>query len=243
MIDDKNIVMLRRNFANKGWNDPFYTKQCADLDERVVFDVTSRNPRKDFAEQVSPMCLGPVVTGDGVNAGCFELYWQCSKVYPCHTLLGEPTQDYWEWRKEMFSKNPSDMTTMQKRHPEKKLGAKSRDCMYSIWYNKETGEYERLGYLESRRKEYIVEYAKLVYDTDAFREMKALYDSGKKLALVDFDGYNYYNQGKTIVDVFNEYRKAGHGFVIKMLLEGDIEVVNGEVIDHVGVLQSNKVEA
>ena len=53
---------------------------------------------------------------------------------------------------------------------------------------------------------------------------------------MDFDTYNYYNEGKTIVDVFNEDRRAGHGYVMKMLIEGEIEVVDGKVIDHVGVL-------
>jgi hypothetical protein len=30
--------------------------------------------------------------------------------------------------------------------------------------------------------------------------------------------------------------KVGHGCVIKALLQGDLEVVNGEVIDHAGIL-------
>ena len=42
---------------------------------------------------------------------------------------------------------------------------------------------------------------------------------------------------KTIKDVYNcSFLQVGHAFVIKMLLEGDIEVVNGEVIDHIGAL-------
>ena len=31
--------------------------------------------------------------------------------------------------------------------------------------------------------------------------------------------------------------KVGHGCVIKALLQGDIEVVNGNVIDHAGILK------
>jgi len=237
MIEDRNIVMLRHSFNNLSWDHPYYVKQCSDIDERIVYDVTSRNPRTEFIRQISPMFVGPVVTGDGINAKCFEMYWQCSKVYPCHAFMGEPTEEYWAWRKEMFSKGIDEATTYEKRHPNRKLKMKPSQCMYSLWYNKETGEYERLGYVESRKKEYIVEYAKLIAGTEAFKEMKDLYDSGKKLALVDFDACNYYNDGKTIKDMINGYKPAGHGYVIKMLLEGDIEVVDGKVIDNIGVLE------
>lgn len=235
-MDDKNIVMLTHHHLNIPLNSQYYKDQCDDLDERIVIDVTSRNPRRDFARQISPMFIGPVITGDGMDAKSFELYWQCSKVYPCQTFMGEPTEDYWNYRRRMFSIAPDELGILDKRHPETKLGAKSRDCVFSIWYNKETGEYEKLGYVESRRKEYVIEYALLVHDTAAMKELQDLYDSGKKLAFVDFDTYNYYNEGKTIVDVFNEERRAGHGYVMKMLIEGDIEVVDGKVIDHVGVL-------
>jgi hypothetical protein len=32
------------------------------------------------------------------------------------------------------------------------------------------------------------------------------------------------------------FMKVGHGCVIKALLQGDIEVVDGEVVDHAGIL-------
>ena len=40
---------------------------------------------------------------------------------------------------------------------------------------------------------------------------------------------------KKAVDCF--FLPCGHGFVIKALLQGDIEVVNGEIIDKGGVLE------
>ena len=100
---------------------------------------------------------------------------------------------------------------------------------------------EKLDYVSSRKKVYIPEYAKLIVNTDSFKYLKELYESGKKLALCDFDAWNYYgpnlDQDTTIKDVVNNPAyKVGHGYVIKMLLQGDIEVVNGEVIDHIGVL-------
>ncbi|MBR2024906.1 MAG: hypothetical protein IKA02_03765, partial [Clostridia bacterium] len=32
------------------------------------------------------------------------------------------------------------------------------------------------------------------------------------------------------------FMKVGHGCVIKALLQGDLEIVNGEVVDHAGIL-------
>lgn len=32
------------------------------------------------------------------------------------------------------------------------------------------------------------------------------------------------------------YTPVGHAFIIKALLQGDIEVVNGEFIDHIGMV-------
>ena len=39
-------------------------------------------------------------------------------------------------------------------------------------------------------------------------------------------------------DVLNcNFMLAGHGFVLKALLQGDLEVVDGKVIDNIGVLE------
>jgi hypothetical protein len=69
-----------------------------------------------------------------------------------------------------------------------------------------------------------------------------MYNEGKKIALVDFDAWNYYgpelDQEITIKEVVNNpLFKVGHGYVIKMLLQGDIEVIDGKVIDHIGVFE------
>jgi hypothetical protein len=92
-------------------------------------------------------------------------------------------------------------------------------------------------------------------------------DSGKKIALVDFDACNYnepcamqkeytayVNKCKKnkVVPTLTEddltginslkelinapFMKVGHGCAIKALLQGDIEVVGGEVVDHAGIL-------
>ena len=86
------------------------------------------------------------------------------------------------------------------------------------------------------------------------------------MALLDFDGFNYYNEEsmkvryrayvlkckkekrpilvgeKDFTDI-KDMRSAiefphtpvGHAFVVKSLLQGDLEVVDGKVIDHMGL--------
>ena len=96
-------------------------------------------------------------------------------------------------------------------------------------------------------------------------------DSGRKIALVDFDACNYnepcamkkqyeayvakckrekitptltegdflrINSMKSLINA--PFMRAGHGCVLKALLQGDIEVEDGEVIDRAGILQSEK---
>ena len=98
--------------------------------------------------------------------------------------------------------------------------------------------------------------------------MKSLVDQGEKLALLDFDGFNYYCKEamkiryrayvlkckkekrpvlmaeKDFTDIKDmksavgfAHTPVGHAFVAKALLQGDLEVVDGKVIDHVGMLE------
>ena len=65
--------------------------------------------------------------------------------------------------------------------------------------------------------------------------MKSLVDQGEKIALMDFDGFNYYCEEAMKI----RYR----AYVLKCkkekrpILQGDLEVVDGKVIDHVGMLE------
>jgi hypothetical protein len=97
--------------------------------------------------------------------------------------------------------------------------------------------------------------------------MKSLVDKGERVALYDFDGFNYYNEEamkiryrayvlkckkrkepvllteKDFTDI-KDMKSAvnfadtpvGHAFVVKALLQGDLEVIDGKVIDNVGML-------
>ena len=153
------------------------------------------------------------------------------------------------------------------RHTCKSIGYEHRDARYFAHFDKEKDEYVPLGYVEARKRVYFPEYAKLVYNTESFKYLKSLVDSGKKIALVDFDACNYnekcamkkeytayvnkckkdkieptlteddflnVNSLKKLINA--PFMKVGHGCVIKALLQGDIEVINGEVVDRAELL-------
>ena len=154
------------------------------------------------------------------------------------------------------------------RHPYREFGYEADDMLYWAYWNGEKGQYERLSYLEARKKVYVPEYARLVANSEAFKWMKSLVDQGEKLALLDFDGFNYYCKEamkiryrayvlkckkekrpvlmteKDFTDIKDmksavgfAHTPVGHAFVVKALLQGYLEVVDGKVIDHIGMLE------
>ena len=273
-MENKNILMLRHHPMNVHFTNSFYTSQTQnDLSEYVIIDVTSRVVRNkefmeehpNFAKEISPFYVGPVTSADGVRAEIFEIFWQCGKVYPCHDNNGKPNADYFTWRNSFYAQTECTKDLM--RHTCKSIGYEHKDARYFAYYDKVSGEYIPLGYVDARKKIYFPEYAKLIYNTESFKYLKSLVDSGKKIALVDFDACNYneacamqkeyiayVNKCKkdkvtptlteddflnitSLKELINaRFMKVGHGCVIKALLQGDLEVVNGEVVDHAGIL-------
>lgn len=270
-MENKNIVVLKHHPMNVKKDNPFYQYQVDDdLSNYIVIDVTSRVIRdKDFMKEhpnfekdLSPFYIGPVISSDGVKANIFEIFWQCGKVYPPHDDNGKPNQAFFEWRNKFYALNKVSKELM--RHACEDLGCHHNDCRYFAYFDKEKKEYIPLNYVESRKRVYIVEYAKLVYKTESFKWLKSLLDSGHKIALLDFDGFNYHSETamkkryesfknknpdtklkeedflkiKTMKDVVNcSFLAVGHAFTLKLLLQGDIEVVDDKVIDKTGVLK------
>jgi hypothetical protein len=138
---------------------------------------------------------------------------------------GNPTDKYFEWRDKGFKSDYAHRFPF----------VKPRKPLYALW--KINGEYVKLDYVQSRKVIYIPSYAKIVTKSDTFKLIQEAYNEGRKIAIRDFDGYNNYNFDMTLFDVVNKNRKMGHGFVIKMLLEGYIEVKDGQVIDKTGILK------
>ena len=266
-MENKDIVIVKHHPRPITLSNSFYTTQCPDLADRIVINLTSRNPDRNFSRQVSPFFVGPVTGPDGASAPNLEVFWQCGKVFPHHDENGQPSPAYFDYRKKMYSAAPGSIPKPIMRHPYHEFGYEPEDMCYWAYWNSDKGTYENLSYLEGRKKVYVPEYAKLVANTPAFKWMKSLVDSGKKIALLDFDGFNYYNEEamkiryrayvlkckkrkvpvmrteKDFTDI-KDMKSAigfadtpvGHAFVVKALLQGDIEVVNGKVIDHIGMI-------
>ena len=239
-MEDKRIIMLKKR-------SKAFKEQCETYEDFIRIDVTSCSRNEKMAKDLSPLYIGPVVSSDGIVALTFENLWQYGKVYPLIydenkkivsgvDEFGNPSEEFYKWRKRFYELKKEKGT----RHPSFPSKIRHRDCLYMVHFDKE-GNLEKLDYVTSRKKIYIPEYAKLIVNTDSFKYLKQLYENGSKIALCDFDAWNYYgpnlDQDTTIIDVVNDPTfKVGHGYVIKMLLQGDIEVVDGEVIDHIGVL-------
>lgn len=266
-MENKNVVVVKHHPRPVKYSNPFYTSQCPDIQDRVIVDLTSRNPDRVFARQVSPFYVGPVTGPDGAHADSLEVFWQVGKVFPHHDGAGQPNEEYFAYRDKMYRAKPGQIPKPVMRHPYREFGYEPDDMLYWAWWNKEIGAYENLSYLEARKKVYVPEYAKLVANSPALQELKRLLDDGKKIALLDFDGFNYYCEEalkiryrayvlkckkekrpilrteKDFTDI-RDMRSAidfadtpvGHAFVVKALLQGDLEVVDGKLIDHMGLV-------
>lgn len=174
-------------------------------DSRAI-NTTSRC--KGLGRNFSPFLLGPVKLYKGapcLYAENVENAWQYSKVYSKFLDEGgNITNEYFNWAKRGWKKRSAVRYPMGK-------GAAPE---FSFWGG------EKLGYIEARKRIYFPIYAKAVKKTEAFKKLKAQYDSGINITLWDFDGYNHLEMGMTLKDVLeNTRRPMGHAFVIAALLE------------------------
>jgi hypothetical protein len=173
----------------------------------IEVDVTSNS---GFWKDLSPFLLDAAKYG----ARNFENLWQFSKVYKEHIMLidGLPNWRWYRWRDVGYA-NPKAI-----RYPMGK-GAKPE---YLLWNG------EKLGYIEARKAVYAPIYAELVKQTQAYGTLnslyESLYDDGLPLVLRDYDAYDHIAMGRTLKDAINDpNRKCGHGFVLAMMLVGELE--------------------
>ena len=170
-------------------------------------DVTSNS---GFWSDLSPFLLPAIRYG----ALVFENLWQYSKVYKKFIMPidGYPDASYYKWRDAGFA-NPKAV-----RYPMGK-GAKPE---YSLW------DGEKLSYVEARKAVYAPIYAELVSKTRGYSILQELYKScsadDEPLVLRDFDAYDHIAMGRSLRDVIHDPdRKCGHGFVLVMMLTGELE--------------------
>ncbi len=162
------------------------------------------------------------------------------------TRTGEIHSDYWMWRRKGFQ------APYPVRYPN---GFHDRhDCLFALWPaqdQKSTGDkfikgpngtvYEKLLYIEARKKIYCQLYITACKEHPEFLKLKAMVDTGKKFQIVEVDGPNlaWYRQspikssiigeGLIITESVIKYlindpaHPFGHGYVIAALLLGGEE--------------------
>lgn len=125
---------------------------------------------------------------------------------------GEPNAAYWAWR----AKGTTNARAI--RYPNGFSGR--HKCICSLWPNAE-GVYQRLSYLEARKRIYCAEYARLAPPTLAFQQLQGMLHKGTNLQLIEVDG----PETSTLMDeqtvrklVDDPSKPFGHGYVIAALL-------------------------
>ena len=135
---------------------------------------------------------------------------------------------YWKWRDKGIQ-NPYAVRYPNGFHGRHKV-------LFSLWPKDSGGHYERLGYIEARKKIYCGEYTRLAPHTPHFKKLKAMLDSGVHLQILEVDGpdptltYAPYDQisrddpglvitKEVIRTLINDPRKPfGHGYTVAALL-------------------------
>lgn len=168
--------------------------------DAVIVDTTSNN-HPNYAH-LSPFVL------PAPPAKRFENLWQFSKVYPSQVYAsGEPNDEWVTWREQGWNDLKAHRYPM----------GKGAIPLYSHWQGK------HLNYIEARKQIYAPEYAKNVIKTRAYKLLELQYkeccQSNQELILLDYDAYDHFSLGMSLIDVINNpKRKMGHAFVLIMML-------------------------
>lgn len=186
-----------------------YLNGDRELPKRFVVNVTSRS-KFWTGKRMSPMHLGPVWLYGDVEALNVENAWQYSKVYKRHLHEdGFPNEEWYDWAHAGFTSQRADRYPMGK-------GA----IPEYTWF-----DYEKLDYIEARKKVYIPIYRDAVENdqlANSFVDWMAdlLQGEIEELVLQDFDAYDHHALGYSWEDVVNDPdRKMGHGFVLGQMIE------------------------
>ena len=170
-----------------------------------------------------------------VNAQCIKLsrfhprviIWEHPK--EVHVDDGKVLPAYWKWREKGMNNHYAV------RYPNGYHGR--HQCLYSLWpRNDGSGEFEKLSYIEARKKIYCGEYVRFAPQTAHFRKLQAMLAGGTNLQIIEVDGPDFrlnfppydqlseQNPGLLITAgiikmLVNDSRKPfGHGYVVAALL-------------------------
>eukprot|EP01111_Echinosteliopsis_oligospora_P018695 TRINITY_DN8713_c0_g1_i1.p1 TRINITY_DN8713_c0_g1~~TRINITY_DN8713_c0_g1_i1.p1 ORF type:complete len:207 (-),score=48.53 TRINITY_DN8713_c0_g1_i1:86-706(-) len=182
------------------------------FDEAKYFAVnTTSRSKENWSKELSPFFLGPIpMWGDIPPAANMENAWQYSKVY-AHQVddEGNPTEEWWKWMRAGIAQKKAVRFPM----------GRGAAPLYSYW------EGEKMSYVQARVRIYAPLYANAVIETEAYKRLENLFNKhAGNLCLFDFDGYDHLKHKLTLREVlYNTKQKMGHGFVLAMLLQNQLE--------------------
>ena len=168
-------------------------------------DVTSH--ATDIFRQLSPLYLGPIDLYDGYISRNMENAWQYTKVCRNHIgISGDPMPEYFEWA---LSGWYSPFANPHACH--------GLPAVYHWWAGR------KLDRITAQREIALPLYCTAAKKTEAYAQLKQLYDSGKNICLIDYDGFDYESEGLTPNDIISSPTQVlGQSFMLKWLLEGII---------------------
>ena len=236
-----------------------------DVTSRVERSKTFMEEHPRFAKELSPFYIGPLTSSDGVEAQIFEIFWQCGKVYPCHDDGGKPNADYFKWRNFYYAQETCTKDLMRHtcksigyEHKDARYFAyfdkekreylplsyvEARKKVYFPEYAKLVYSTDSFQYLKSLvdegKKIALVDFDACNYNEPCAmqKEYVAYINKCKKNKVAPTLTEDDFTNIKSLKDLINApFMKVGHGCVIKALLQDDLEIVDGKVIDHAGIL-------
>ena len=261
-----NVKYTNTFYLNQTDNGDLSDYVVIDVTSRVERDKQFMEEHPTFAKDLSPFYIGPLVSSDGAKANIFEIFWQCGKVYPCHDDNGKPNKDFFIWRNEFYSKEKCTRDLMRHtcksigyEHKDTLYFAyfnkntndwealdyvEARKRVYfpeyiKLIYNSESYKWIK-SLVDEGKKVALVDFDAInIYSKQARTKAYESYinkckQSGNKPTLTE-DDFQKLDNIKDFVSC--SFLVVGHAVAIKALLEGDLEVVDGEVIDHIGLLK------
>jgi hypothetical protein len=175
----------------------------------TLINATSMQKKNSiFRRDFSPMSP---VEGGYKGFYCFENWWQGNKVFPIHVDDVNKRNEFVQWWR--------NLNEGKRRHPT--VRGKPAYAIYDDGIMR--------GYIDARKNIYVKQYYDLMISTEAFKKCKEMVDSGKNVAVYDFDGPRDRLGKKVCLEVTLDMLKDkvndekfpfGHGYVIAAALKG-----------------------
>lgn len=192
-------------------------------------DVTSASGNKlgpdgVRASSLSPFKVGPVFdkAEPSLRAELFENRWQYGKLWPTAQHFAsdgvQPSAAWFEFRAKGYA------SSKPRRRP---LPRKSHGNATSSFYNGRVH-----GYVESRKAIYVPEYAALIRDSDAVRELRQMVKDGTSVLILDNDAppKTVWPEGRELTQelwdtaIEDASLPFGHGYVVAALVAENIDI-------------------